>query len=147
MPIFEKLRTPEVQLARHEDDTDVLIKGPPVILVDDLLFRAYDILPLVLKRWGYRHVARRAECRADLYVRPLPLWVIHVVLQFVYLRFLYALHWFYQHQVKIPRYYIVSKPIDFSEKKLCSSINNHKRQEEKNCLRRIITGKIISTRY
>ena len=99
MPIFEKLRTPEAQLARHEDDTDVLIKGPPVILVDDRLFRAYDILPLVLKRWGYRHVARRAECRADLYVRPLPLWVIHVVLQFVYLRFLYALHWLYQNHL------------------------------------------------
>ena len=54
-----------------------MLSRPSVTLVSDRLLHREPTFLSALKARGYRVVERRRDMRYSLYVRPLPLWLLH----------------------------------------------------------------------
>ena len=79
MRLFSKLRDPQLALTtRMEDSIEILERGSFVSLISDRWLRRTDPTgALALKQWGYRFIEREVRSFSSLYVRPLPLWLLH----------------------------------------------------------------------
>ncbi len=80
-----------------EQESYALLELPPVTLISDRMFRRVPSFNERLSACGYRAVERRPDMRGDLYVRPLPLWLLHKVGHGLSNRRYDALHWLVQH--------------------------------------------------
>ena len=100
-PWFTSLRSPgQIEITQEDEWVIGLQRGPPVIIVTDRFIHTHArLFEGLVRQWGYRQTERYPLIRGSIFVRPLPLWLLHRLGITLYRRFWGTIQWLYDHHI------------------------------------------------